>query len=95
MRAVESDRAVVVASTTGVSAVIAPDGRLLAHTATWRQAELDVRVPLLSQLTLADRLGAWPEAVIILLTLAAFGWAVTGSGRRWRASRRHTVSSQG
>ena len=95
MRAVESDRAVVVASTTGVSAVIAPDGRLLAHTATWRQAELDVRVPLLSQLTLADRLGAWPEAVIILLTLAAFGWAVTGSVRRWRASRRHTVSSQG
>jgi apolipoprotein N-acyltransferase len=95
MRAVESDRAVVVASTTGVSAVIAPDGRLLAHTATWRQAELDVRVPLLSQLTLADRLGAWPEAVIVLLTLAAFGWAVTGSVRRWRASRRHTVSSQG
>jgi apolipoprotein N-acyltransferase len=95
MRAVESDRAVVVASTTGVSAVIAPDGRLLAHTATWRQAVLDVRVPLLSQLTLADRLGAWPEAVIILLTLAAFGWAVTGSVRQWLASRRHTASSQG
>jgi apolipoprotein N-acyltransferase len=88
IRAVESDRAVVVASTTGVSAVIAPDGRLLAHTATWRQAELDVRVPLLTQRTLADRVGAWPEAVIILLTLAAFGWAVAGAIRRRLASRR-------
>jgi apolipoprotein N-acyltransferase len=88
IRAVESDRAVVVASTTGVSAVIAPDGRLLAHTASWRRAELDVRVPLLSQRTLADRVGAWPEAVIILLTLAAFGWAVTRAVRRRLASRR-------
>jgi apolipoprotein N-acyltransferase len=87
IRAVESDRAVVVASTTGVSAVIAPDGTLLAHTATWRRAELDARVPLLTQRTLADRIGAWPEGVIILLTLAAFGWAVTGAVRRWRASR--------
>jgi apolipoprotein N-acyltransferase len=95
MRAVESDRAVVVASTTGVSAVIAPDGRVLAHTTTWRQAELDVRVPLLTQLTLADRVGAWPEAVIVLLTLAAFGWAVTGSVRRWLASRRRTDGSRG
>jgi apolipoprotein N-acyltransferase len=92
IRAVESDRAVVVASTTGVSAVIAPDGRLLAHTATWRRAELDVRVPLLTQRTLADRVGAWPEAVIILLTLAAFGWAVTGAVRRWRAGRRHPAA---
>ena len=88
IRAVESDRAVVVASTTGVSAVIAPDGRLLAHTASWRRAELDVRVPLLTTRTLADRLGAWPEAVIILLTLAAFGWAVTAAVRRRLASRR-------
>jgi apolipoprotein N-acyltransferase len=89
IRAVESDRAVVVASTTGVSAVIAPDGRLIAHTGTWQQAELDVRVPLLTQRTLADRVGAWPEAVIIVLTLAAFGWAVT------RSVRRRTVGGRG
>jgi apolipoprotein N-acyltransferase len=95
IRAMESDRAVVVASTTGVSAVIAPDGRLLARTGTWRQAELDVRVPLLTQRTLADRVGAWPEAVIILLTLAAFGWAVSGSVRRWLASRRRRAGSPG
>jgi apolipoprotein N-acyltransferase len=95
IRAVESDRAVVVASTTGVSAVIAPDGRLLARTGTWRQAELDARVPLLTQRTLADRVGAWPEAGIILLTLAAFGWAVSGPVRRWLASHRRAGGSPG
>jgi len=84
IRAVESDRAVVVASTTGVSAIIAPDGRLLAHSGTWQQAVLAARVPLISSVTLADRVGAWPEAVIIALTLAALGWATAGAVRRPR-----------
>ncbi len=75
IRAVESDRAVVVASTTGVSAVIAPDGALLAHTSTWQQAILDEKVPLVSSVTLADRIGQWPEYLITALTIAAFGWA--------------------
>jgi apolipoprotein N-acyltransferase len=82
IRAVESDRAVVVASTTGVSAIITPDGSLLAHTGTWRQAVLDARVPLVSQRTLADRVGAWPEAAIVALTLAAFAWAAAAPLRR-------------
>jgi apolipoprotein N-acyltransferase len=84
IRAVESDRAVIVASTTGVSAIIAPDGRLLAHSGTWRQAVLEAQVPLVSAVTLADRVGAWPEAVIVALTLVALGWAIAGSGRRPR-----------
>ena len=86
IRAVESDRAVVVASTTGVSAIIAPDGRLLAHTPTWRQAVLDARVPLVSQRTLADRVGAWPEAAMVALTLVALAWASAASLRRRRAA---------
>jgi apolipoprotein N-acyltransferase len=84
IRAVESDRAVVVTSTTGVSAVIAPNGTLLAHTSTWRQAILDEKVPLVSGLTLADRIGQWPEYLITALTIAAFGWAVAGALRRRR-----------
>ena len=82
IRAVESDRAVVVASTTGVSAIIAPDGRLLAHSGTWRRAVLEARVPLLSQRTLADRLGGWPETAIVVLTLIALGWAAAAPLRR-------------
>jgi len=77
IRAVESDRAVVVASTTGVSAIIAPDGTLVAHTGTWQRAVLESRVPLLTTTTLAIRLGGWPEFLITALTTAAFGWAVS------------------
>jgi apolipoprotein N-acyltransferase len=87
IRAVESDRAVVVTSTTGVSAVIAPNGTLLARTSTWRQAILDEKVPLVSGLTLADRIGQWPEYLITALTVAAFGWAVAGALRRRRLAR--------
>ena len=82
IRAVESDRAVVVASTTGVSAVVAPDGTLLAHTSAWRQAVLDERVPLVSTLTLADLIGQWPEYVITGLTIVAFAWAAAMALRR-------------
>ena len=77
IRAVEADRAVVVASTTGVSAIIAPDGTLVAHTGTWQRAVLESRVPLLNTTTLAIRLGGWPEFLITALTIGAFGWAVS------------------
>ena len=43
LRAVEHDRYVVVAGTTGISAVIAPDGRELARTAFFEPAYLDSR----------------------------------------------------
>jgi apolipoprotein N-acyltransferase len=77
IRAVESDRAVVYASTTGESAIIGPDGAVIAHSGVWRQAILDARVPLVSYRTLADRVGAWPEYVLVLLTVLALGFAVT------------------
>jgi apolipoprotein N-acyltransferase len=84
IRAVESDRAVVYASTTGESTIIAPDGSLIAHSGVWRQAILDARVPLVSHRTLAARVGAWPEYVIILLTVLALGWAVVRALRSRR-----------
>jgi apolipoprotein N-acyltransferase len=74
IRAVEHDRAVVVASTTGYSAIVAPDGHLITSSGTWRQAELEAKVPLLSYTTLADRVGSWPEYAIVALTLAAFAF---------------------
>jgi apolipoprotein N-acyltransferase len=71
LRAIESDRAVVVASTTGVSAIVAPDGHLIVHSGTWRQAVLEARVPLITRRTLADRVGSGPEYVIVALTVLA------------------------
>ncbi len=74
--AITSDRAIVYASTTGESAIIAPDGAVLARTGLWQRAVLDTRVPLRSGLSLADRLAGWPEAVLTALTILALGWAI-------------------
>jgi apolipoprotein N-acyltransferase len=85
IRAIENNRAVVVASTTGISAIIAPDGKLLTSTRTWTQAEIEARVPLRSSISLADRLGGWPEAVIAWATVAALAWVIGQEFRRRRA----------
>jgi apolipoprotein N-acyltransferase len=76
IRAVEFDRAVVVASTTGYSAIVAPDGHLIARSGMWTQAELEARVPLLSYQTPAERLGAWPEWAIVAATTLALCYAI-------------------
>jgi apolipoprotein N-acyltransferase len=76
IRAVEHDRAVVIASTTGVSAIVAPDGRIVVSSGTWQRAVLQARVPLITHRTLADIAGPWPEYVLVLLTAAAFAGAV-------------------
>jgi len=82
IRAVEHDRSVVVASTTGYSAIIAPDGRVISRTGTWQQAELEARVPLITRTTLADRVGPWPEYVIVAATAAALVLAAWPLARR-------------
>jgi apolipoprotein N-acyltransferase len=84
IRAIEHDRAVVVASTTGISAIIAPDGSLLASSRTWQQAEIEARVPLLTTTTLADAIGGWPEGLITVATLAALALALAGLIRERR-----------
>jgi apolipoprotein N-acyltransferase len=83
IRAIESDRAVVYASTTGESSIIAPDGAVIKLSGIWQQAILEARVPLVSYRTLADRVGAWPEYILVLLTVLAFGLAVTLRRRLW------------
>ncbi|KUI37904.1 apolipoprotein N-acyltransferase [Mycobacterium sp. IS-1590] len=67
LRAVEHDRYVVVAGTTGISAVIAPDGRELARTAFYEPAYLDSAVRLKSQLSAATRFGPLVEGLLIAL----------------------------
>ena len=84
IRAVEFDRAVVVASTTGYSAIVAPDGRLMTTSGVWQQAELEARVPLLTHDTPAEQAGAWPEWAIVAATTLALGLAVTQAVSRRR-----------
>jgi apolipoprotein N-acyltransferase len=87
IRAVEFDRSMVVAGTTGVSAIIAPDGTLIAASHTWVRALLEARVPLLTTTTLATRLGEWPEIVFSALALAALAWAAAGAFAERRRAR--------
>jgi apolipoprotein N-acyltransferase len=76
IRAIEFDRSVVVAGTTGVSAIILPDGSMAARSQPWQRAVLEARVPLVSGTTLAQRLGQWPEFAFSALAVAALAWAV-------------------
>jgi apolipoprotein N-acyltransferase len=71
LRAVELGRSVVVAATSGESAVIAPDGTLLHHTKLFTRDITVQRVTLRSASTVASRVGAWPELVLALLALGA------------------------
>jgi apolipoprotein N-acyltransferase len=87
LRAIENDRAVVYVSTTGESAIIAPDGRVITGSGLWQQAILIARVPLVSYRTLATRIGSWPEYVIIALTVLALAFAA-GMGLRATGSMR-------
>ncbi len=84
LRAVEHGRAVVVAATSGISAVIAPDGELLEVSQPGRQQVLVERVPLRSELTLADRLGTAPVWTLAATGLVAAVVAVAGSARHRR-----------
>jgi apolipoprotein N-acyltransferase len=85
---IEFDRAMVVAGTTGVSAIIAPDGSLIARTRTWQRAVIQARVPLLTGTTLAARVGEGPEIAFSALALAALGLAMAGAVREQRRTRK-------
>ncbi|MFJ7244340.1 apolipoprotein N-acyltransferase [Kitasatospora sp. NPDC098652] len=92
VRAIEYGRSVAVASTTGVSAVIGPDGRVAASAGTWRSAHLVRRVPLISGSTPAARLGVLPEASLTALAIAGVGWSFL---RRRRAQPEFRAVSTG
>jgi apolipoprotein N-acyltransferase len=82
LRAVEHGRAVVVAATSGVSAVIAPDGRVQWRSGVFTPAVTVADVPLRDPRTVADRLGVWPEHG---LAAAGLLWLLTVAvGRRRR-----------
>lgn len=88
VRAVEHSRSVVVPVTSGVSAVIMPDGRIVQETAMFTPDALVAEVPLRSSQTPATRLGVLPEVALLLLAAGALGTAVAAAvrDRRRRAA---------
>nr|WP_240945667.1 apolipoprotein N-acyltransferase [Rhodococcus sp. HNM0569] len=79
LRAVEHGRSLVVAATSGVSALVASDGSVLDRTALFEPAVLEHELPLYTGTTLATRLGALPEYVLsgmgVLALVAGVGVA--------------------
>jgi apolipoprotein N-acyltransferase len=61
IRAIEHGRSIVHVSTVGVSALITPDGTAHQRTTLFTSAVLAADLPLRTDLTVADRVGAWPE----------------------------------
>ncbi len=84
VRAVEHSRTVVVPVTSGVSAIILPDGRIAQRTELFTPDALVAEVPLRSSLTPATRMGVLPEAALAALALGGLAWAAAAGVRARR-----------
>jgi apolipoprotein N-acyltransferase len=82
LRAIETGRYVVVASTNGISGVVAPDGHVIARARPRTTAVLDERVGLVDALTPAVRLGPWPGRVLAGVTVVGLLLAAVTRRRR-------------
>jgi apolipoprotein N-acyltransferase len=88
LRAVETDRTVIQAATTGKSAIIEPNGRVVAESgALFTPAVLDATVYPRTGTTLAVRLGALPEWFLAGCALAGILYGMWPALRR-RVGRR-------
>jgi len=77
VRAVEHSRAVLVAATSGVSAIVRPDGTVAEQTGLFTPDALVASVPLRTTVTLATRLGAAVEWLLVIVGVASLllvGW---------------------
>ncbi|MDX3582257.1 apolipoprotein N-acyltransferase [Streptomyces europaeiscabiei] len=83
VRAVEHSRTVTVPVTSGVSAIIMPDGKITQKTGMFVPDSLVQKVPLRSSETPATRLGIAPEMLLVLVAAGGLGWAI-GAGVRGR-----------
>ena len=83
LRAVEHGRAIVTAATSGISAVVAPDGTILQRTEEFTRDVLTASLPLRDDTTLADRLGSGPEWTLAMVGLLSCATALV-LGRRGR-----------
>ncbi|MET0188327.1 MAG: apolipoprotein N-acyltransferase [Pseudonocardia sediminis] len=86
VRAVEHDRPVVVATTSGVSAMIRPDGTVTASTGQFVPGVLVDRIPLKGTTTLSGHLRSVPEWTLTALGVLAVAFAVGASRKRLNRS---------
>ncbi|WP_420042133.1 apolipoprotein N-acyltransferase [Gordonia sp. MP11Mi] len=76
VRAAETGRSVAVVSTSGLSAMIRPDGSIIDESGLFESAILQGGLELRGGTTPAVWLGPWPERVALLALLAGFLYAL-------------------
>lgn len=81
MRAIETDRAVVIAATSGSSALIRPDGSVISHTRIFEPATLVDTLPLRGTHTIASQFGHMIEWALVIGGLGAAILAILVSRR--------------
>ena len=81
LRAVEHGRPVMIAATSGISGYITPDGNIQQETKQFTAAVVAAEVTPRTGLTLADRVGAWPELAMAAAALAAWALGVARAKR--------------
>jgi apolipoprotein N-acyltransferase len=87
LRAVEHGRSVVIAATSGISAVIAPDGTVVRRSALFTPAAFDEPIAQRTATTLADRVRSGPEWTLTALGVAAVVAAIVAAVVRSRRRR--------
>jgi len=94
LRAVETGRTVVHISTVGVSAIILPDGTVRQRSGSFTPDVLEADVPLRTSLTVATKVGVWPEAVLALLGFGLLGAGGIGRGRAARRAQKQGIEEE-
>ncbi|TDD73367.1 apolipoprotein N-acyltransferase [Actinomadura darangshiensis] len=91
LRAVEHGRTILVAATSGISAIVAPDGRMVDRSREFVPDIQVAKVPARTSRTLSDRLGEAPEWTLALLGLGAIGAAAWTARRAARGTAGKTA----
>jgi apolipoprotein N-acyltransferase len=82
LRAIETGRYIVVASTNGLTGIVAPDGHVIAQAKPRTTAVLDEQVGLVDALTPAVRMGQWPGRALSGVTIVGLVLAALTRRRR-------------
>ena len=80
MRAIETDRAMIVPATSGVSAIVHPDGTVSQNTEIFEAGYLVEKLPLRNSVTFAVSFGWWIQLILTVL-------GVVGAGYAWKTKR--------
>ncbi|MFF7247419.1 apolipoprotein N-acyltransferase [Embleya sp. NPDC008237] len=82
LRAIEHGRAVLIAATSGISAIVMPDGKVVERTREFTADTLVMDIPLRDDRTLATRLGSAPEWILAIVGLLACAYGILRRRRK-------------